>query len=47
MPPQLQPAFTIGSDEPLYGALFSIDGLPTTNTYQHWLASREERHIIS
>lgn len=46
-PPQLRPAFTIGSDEPLYGALFAIDAPPTGNTYQHWLASRDERHTIS
>ena len=47
IPPQLRPAFTIGSDEPLYGALFAIDAPPTGNTYQHWLTSRDERHIIS
>ena len=46
-PPQLQPAFTIGSDEPLFGALFPIDGPPPGTTYQQWLASRDARHTIS
>ena len=46
--PELSTAFTIGSDEPLLGALFTVEtpaGQGPNTSYNHWLVQQDERTV--
>jgi hypothetical protein len=46
--PQLAPAFPIGEGAALLGALFTVESPlcpDRSNSYSHWLARQEKRHV--
>jgi CheY-like chemotaxis protein len=46
--PQLAPAFSIGEEAALLGALFTVESPlcpDRSNSYSHWLARQEKRHV--
>lgn len=49
-PAELSPAFAIGSDEPLLGALFTVEsptGNVATGSYAQWLQRQPERTVVN
>lgn len=47
-PPDLNPAFSIGREESLVGALFTVEiehSPPASSCYNHWLASQPKRFV--
>ena len=49
--PELSPAFAIGNDEPLLGALFAVDTLAhprgASGSYRQWLERQPERTVTN